>query len=398
MPTGTNLTYTKAYNYRIVFETIRLHSPIARSKIAEKTSLTAQTVSNIVARMLKAGLIEEGEKVQEGRGAPSISLKINAKGAYSIGLDFDRDHLTGVLVDLNGTVLQKLFYDVDYPSPDETIEKMVDIYQKLIQESALERSKPIGVGVSFPGPMDLQGNNFVSGMISPSGFQNWNRVPVVDRLKKHIDIPVYLENNASAAAIGEHWYGIGRHIPSFMYIFFGAGLGSGLIFDGELYKGHYQNAGEIGYYPLSKRSPLSVDKQPHVGEHFNLTELYKWLNEDGLSISTPDDLEILFKRENTKIKQWINDGVSILLPLFLAIEYILDPETIVFGGRLPSPLITSFSDRIEEQLPKARISGKKTGPSFRCATGGTDTAVLGAATLPMYDLFAPQSSVLIKKE
>lgn len=396
MLTGTNLTYTKAYNYRIVFETIRLHSPISRSQIAKKTSLTAQTVSNIVSRMLNAELIEEGKKVQRGRGAPSITLQIKAKGAYSIGLDFDRDHLTGVLVDLSGTVLHRIFHEVDYPSPDETIALMVSVYQELLAFENGTYEKPIGVGVSFPGPMDVEGNNFVSSMISPSGFRNWNRVPVVDQLKQHIDIPVFLENNASAAAVGEHWYGVGQQIPSFLYIFFGAGLGSGLVLNGELYKGHYQNAGEIGYYPLHKNSPLSTSEQPHVGEHFNLSKLYKWLNTDGASFHSPEDLQLLYDKEHSKLMYWIESGVDILIPLFLAVEYILDPETIVIGGRLPFNIIQHFSNEIADQLPDARITGKKTGPKFQCATGGSDTAVLGASTLPMYDLFAPQSSVLVK--
>jgi len=88
MLTGTNLTYTKAYNFRIVFETIRLHGPISRADVARRTSLTAQTVSNIVNRLLEQNFVQEGKKFQKKRGAPSTTLEVNSEGAYSVGLDF----------------------------------------------------------------------------------------------------------------------------------------------------------------------------------------------------------------------------------------------------------------------------------------------------------------------
>lgn len=75
MLTGTNLQYTKNYNYRIVLETIRLHGPLSRADIARQTSLTAQTVSNIVSRLLDADLIREADKRQQGAGLPLLRSK-----------------------------------------------------------------------------------------------------------------------------------------------------------------------------------------------------------------------------------------------------------------------------------------------------------------------------------
>ena len=121
---GTNLTYTKAFNYRIVFETIRLHGTISRAEIARLTNLTAQTVSNIVSRLLERNIVIEGHKLQNGRGAPSVTLEVNPEGAYSIGLDLNRDHLTGILVDLSGNVKTKIYYEVDSPAPEKAIELM----------------------------------------------------------------------------------------------------------------------------------------------------------------------------------------------------------------------------------------------------------------------------------
>ena len=93
--TGTNLVYTKKYNLRIVHEVIRVYGPLSRADVARHTQLSVQTVSNLVKELLELRLVQEGGRRSEGRGAPSTELTINPDGAYAIGLDLDRDHLTG---------------------------------------------------------------------------------------------------------------------------------------------------------------------------------------------------------------------------------------------------------------------------------------------------------------
>src|SRR5215211_3211292 len=106
--TGTNLVYTKKYNLRIVHEVIRVYGPLSRADIARHTELSVQTISNLVKELIDLRLVYEGGRKSEGRGAPSTYLSINPDGAYAVGLDLDRDHLTGVLVDLAGNVRHRV--------------------------------------------------------------------------------------------------------------------------------------------------------------------------------------------------------------------------------------------------------------------------------------------------
>ena len=399
MLTGTNLTYTKAYNYRIVFETIRLYGPLSRADIARRTSLTAQTVSNIVKRLLDTQLIMEGTKRQEGRGAPSVTLDINPSGAYSIGLDFNRDHLTGVLVDLTGKMKQRVFYELNAPSPKEGVELMASTIRELMDFQGIGEDQLDGVGIGFPGPMVIHRDNSVSNVVNPKAFPNWENVPVIHLLSKYIDVPIFMGNNASAATIGERWYGAGRHISTFMYIFFGAGLGSGVFLNGQLYEGFTGNSGEIGYIPYQgKPSPISDEGQLHIGEHFNLSKLYRWLSDKGFNVSRPTELAPLLSERNKFFIQWLDQAVELLVPAFLSVEYLIDPEVIFFGGRLPKPITAYIMDGLREEIPKQRILGLTKGPDLQLATAGVDAAALGAATLPMFELFAPEHQVLIKQE
>lgn len=397
MLTGTNLTYTKAYNFRIVFETIRLHGAISRADIARTTNLTAQTVSNIVNRLLERNFVQEGYKLQKKRGAPSTTLEINPQGAYSVGLDLNSDHLTGILVDLAGSVKSKIFYEINFSDPKAAVELMASTVKQLISDKDLEHSHFSGVGVGLPGPLEIHKNNEVRNRISAKAFPAWNNAPIGMMLKEKINAPVFIENNASAATIGERWYGAGKNIPNFLYTFFGAGLGGGLVLNGSIFEGQNRNAGELGYFPfLGEKSPLSTSDQPHIGEHFNLNDLYKWLRKYDVKVTRPEDLAQLYHDKHPQFMEWLNMGKRYLLPVFLAFEYILDIETIILGGRLPHVIIEDMARDLPRLLAGIRIDIKSIKSSFQCGTAGADAAALGAATLPMFDLFAAQTDLLMK--
>ncbi len=394
---GTNLQYTKTYNVRIVLETIRLFGPLSRGDIARRTELTAQTVTNITKQLIHSGLILEGERIQDGRGAPSRLLKLNPDGAFSIGLDLDRDHLTGILVDLSGVPRQRIGFDLNFPSPDEAMILLERTAKELIDLENVSIEKIKGVGVGLPGPLAVSEGSQVKNIVNPVAIPGWTNVPVIEMLNKGLSLPIYLENNASAAAIGELWYGAGRHIKSFFYVYFGAGLGGGIVINGQPFSGHTGNAGELGYYP-STNNPESVGamQHPHIGLYFNLPNLYAHLQQNGSNVRNTTDLEALFEQGNGLLLNWIATGASQLAPVILAIEYLIDPDAIFFGGRLPDPIIRRLLEQLKTIIPASRIKQKAASPDLLPATAGSDAAALGVATLPIYESLAPLPKLLLK--
>lgn len=395
MLTGTNLQYAKSYNVRIVLESIRLYGPVSRVDVARKSQLTAQTVTNITRELLQAGLIVEAERIQEGRGAPSILLKLNPDGAFSIGLDLDKDHLTAVLVDMMGNIRQRTNIDLNFPSPDEAMVLFEKTVKRLIASEKIKMDKLWGVGVGLPGPLGVFEGSVTTKTVNPRLMPGWSNIPAAKLLSDRLKIPVFLENNASAAALGERWYGAGRHIGNFFYIYFGAGLGGGVILNGQLHPGHTGNAGELGYFPSKQGVENNGDS--HLGMFFNLPHLYQKLQENGFDISTPAGLEVLYSQENPLLRDWVKAGATQLTPLILAIEYLIDPEAIFFGGRLPDNIINGLLDSIKDQLPALRIEEKTIQPKLLNATAGLDAAAMGLAILPLYTSMAPLPRLLMKK-
>jgi len=397
MLTGTNLVYTKQFNIRIVHEVIRLFGPLSRADIARRTRLTVQTVSNLVKELIAAGLIYEAERRQEGRGAPSTTLALNPEGAYAIGLDLDRDHRTGVLVDLAGAVRQRVHVDIEFPTPEEALELLVEAVDTLICRQGLTRSQVWGVGVGIPGPMHPgpDGEGYV---VNPKAFPGWHEIPLAEWLQERLQMPIFLENNATAAAVGERWYGGAQQIPSFFYTYFGDGLGGGFVMKGQPYEGATGNAGEIGYLPteLAGGAERNGDSA-HVGQHFFMPSLYQSLRDDGEDACRPEDLGRLMKAGNPRLLRWIDDAADRLTGIVLAVEYLIDPDAIIFGGRLPDNVLAALIDRVAARLPSRRIGEKTTAPRHLLATAGADAVALGVATLPIYDVIAPAHQVLMKQ-
>lgn len=400
MLTGTNLVFTKQYNLRIVHEVIRVFGPLSRADIARRTSLTVQTVSNLAKELLALGLVYEAGRRTEGRGAPSTPLAVNPEGAYAIGLDLDRDHLTGVLVDLAGSVRQRLALQLDQPTPAEALELLVQTAEALLESEGLSAKRVWGIGVGVPGPMQpaASGSGYV---VRPMALPGWHDIPLASWLEERLGVPAVLENNATAAAVGERWYGAGQQLETFFYVYFGSGLGGGLVVKGQPYEGASGNAGEIGYLPPALADGIRAatgDELTHAGLHFNLPRLYAHLRAEGAEgVRTPGDLERLMAERHPGLLAWIANAADNLTGLMLAIEYLLDPHAIFFGGRLPDRVLEELLERVQRQLSSRRIGRKEAIPLYRLATAGVDAAALGVATLPLYTFFTPAPHHLLKR-
>ena len=399
MLTGTNLVYTKRYNLRIVHEVIRLHGPLSRADVARHTQLSVQTVSNLVKELLGLRLLQEGGRKSEGRGAPSTELTINPDGAFAIGLDLDRDHLTGVLVDLAGRVRHRMHLDIETPSPEEVLESMCTMVETMASRQGLQLDELAGLGVGVPGPM-RRDEARTGYLVNPKAFPGWHDVPLASWLRTRLQMPVYLENNALAAAVGERWYGAGRQIGTFFYIYVGSGLGGGVIMNGQPYEGFTGNAGEIGYLPTvlaREPAPPVGEDDPHVGLHFNMPRLYARLRRLGTHVQTLEELDRLVAESNPGMLEWMDDAADHLTALVLAIEYVLDPEAICFGGRLSNRILGGLMERVARLLHERRPRWKASVPKYFLATAGVDAGALGVATLPIYELFSPSPRLLLKR-
>nr|WP_246082742.1 ROK family transcriptional regulator [Nonomuraea diastatica] len=251
MQLGTNLPKVGSYNRAVVLEAIQASDGISRVQIAARTRLTAQTVSVIVRRLLEEGLVIEDGSAPSNGGKPRTILRIDPGAGYAIGVHFDPGEISCVLADLAGRPVARLRLPVrPGHRPDAVVRQMARAARRILREAGVADGKVLGVGLACPGPLDGDGV-----MVSPPRLPGWDQVPIKSLLEEHTRFPVTVDNDATAAAIGERWAGTARATPSFAYLYLGTGIGGGIFLDNQVYRGRSLNAAEFGHITVEPDGP-----------------------------------------------------------------------------------------------------------------------------------------------
>jgi predicted NBD/HSP70 family sugar kinase len=390
---GTNLEQAKSHNRRVVIEAIRTNGALSRATVARLTALSSQTVSNIVEELETAGLLKP-EPTQKGtRGQPAVPYSINPDGGYSIGLQLDHQLLVGVITDLSGTVRSRVEQRVDRPTPEKAMPLLAAMPIELMRDFRFERSRLLGIGMAMPGPFGVEGMTSVG----PTALPGWQDFPLADELQRLTGIDVTVENDATAAAIGERLYGVARHLNNFVYLFIGTGLGAGLFLDGHLYKGSRHNAGEIGHMIVRPDGlECGCGKRGCLERYVSLRAAYESLDLPDPDHASPELLEELLARGDGRVEAWIATAAAPLRQAINVLELTLDPETVVLGGFMPLALVERLAEQLEPLPLSVSTTSERTVPRVLIGAAGRDTSVLGAAALPIFSETNPQFDVLQK--
>ena len=244
---GSNPVRARAQNLTVVLDALRKLQPISRTDLAVATHLTPATITNLVGELGDLGFIRErrSPEKQLGRRPTLVSLEPSAVGI--IGLEISRTYVLGVKTNLSGEVLRS---EKRLAPAHRGAEATLGIVHEVVAE-LWDESPPFGIGVGVPGPVDTaQGR-----VREPPNFPGWRDVPLTRVLRDRWGVPVFIDDDAKTAALGEYWFGAGSSVESLLYLSVGSGVGAGLIVRGELYRGTHELAGEIGHTTLDLDGP-----------------------------------------------------------------------------------------------------------------------------------------------
>lgn len=378
--TGTNVRFTRTLNRRVVIEAVRRHSPISRADLAHHTGLTHQAVSNIVGALLEEGYLRRLGRRHVERGQPPVEFALNPDAAHAIGINLDRDRLVGIRVDLEGRVVNRIETEVDHPGPEQSVDVITRAGRELASDVPSSRVSILGIGLAVP----------TGKWADPASFPGWHSTVVRNWLERRLGHRVYVENDATAAAIWEHLYGRGREFADFFYIHFGYALGGGVISNGTPLYGAHGNAGEFGFTPVFEDvDAFSHGRSDALQHHVSLSALERWLDDhpeaDPVSLTSP------------AIDSWLTRAARLLVEPILNVDNLFDPSAILLGGRLPFELRAELVRRVEPNVLRRRIPGKDYPVQLLPGAAADDAAALGAATLLLYERLSP-SPQLVRKQ
>ncbi|MDP8252551.1 MULTISPECIES: ROK family protein [Pseudochrobactrum] len=385
---GKNPERIRDHNRRVVLDIVRQHGSLGRMHIARLTHLTAQAIANIVDELVCENLLMETGRLKSGRGQPPKQFAVNPDGAVTMGVEMASDHMVTTVLDLTGQPRSRHITPVHDTSPDA----LSGLLRIQVDTVKAEFSAPLlGVGVVMPGPFDIEGMTSVG----PTTLPGWSDVDAAAILGQACGEPVTIENDANAAAVGERLFGAGHAISSFAMIYFGAGVGLGMIQDGVPFRGAFGNAGEIGHIVVAPKGRACPCGQSGCLERYaSLYVLREKLALAGVTETDFDDLQKLHDSAHPVLMQWMDEAALYLAPMIAMIENILDPETVVLGGMLPDAIIDGLIARMG-QLPIS-VASRRSRALPRVLRGHTGqfTAALGAAALPLFEAMTPKLDTL----
>ncbi|WP_181789987.1 ROK family transcriptional regulator, partial [Streptomyces phytophilus] len=234
-----------SFNEKLVIEAIRVAGSLSRVAIAERTGLTPQAVSRITRNLLTTGFLsaDRPRSRSEGLGKPRIPLRLRPDAACAIGIHVDPELISLELVDLCGDVRDRRSLPVTPGSgPESYLEWITATTAEAIAAAGPLGTNLLGVGVAAPGPLDIHEGV----LLNPPLWAAWGEFPLRAELQRRLNVPVLLEKDATAAAIGERWLGTVESSTDFVYLYLGAGAGSGAFLNGDVFRGMSGNAGEFG--------------------------------------------------------------------------------------------------------------------------------------------------------
>ena len=234
-------------NRQIVLNYVRERGPISRSEIAHETALQRSTVSLIVDELKANGLIEEGSGESTG-GRPPILLSLRTSDAVSIGVDIGTSQTLTATSDLAGRLLEQEEFPTD-SCAQKTIQQVVASVRRLVEKHSHTIE---GIGVSVPGFVNPH-----SGELYIPHF-DWRNIPIADALREATGLPVSIDNDANNAALAELWFGRPeiREVRDFIMVLVEEGVGTGIVFDGQVYRGEAGAAGEFGHMIIGQGAPV----------------------------------------------------------------------------------------------------------------------------------------------
>ena len=372
-------------NRQIVLNYIRERSPISRAEISSETALQRSTISLIVDELKSQGLIDEIEGESTG-GRPPILLRLRTAGPIAVGVDLGTDRTIVATSDLAGRILAREEFPTD-PSARKTTRKLIECLQRIIHtQKGIE-----GIGISLPGLIDPETGNAL--FIPHFKWRDW---PVADQVKAATGLPVKVDNDANAAALAELWLGRPeiREVRDFIMVLVEQGLGTGIVFDGQVYHGVAGAAGEFGHMTIGKGAPVACAAGSHecweafASERAALARYAKRSNGfDGASaisfgqlVDRGLDGEKDAQAALMETARYLGLGISNLLKG-------LSPEAVIVGGRIARawPVI---SEEIKRSVAKNSICRGLPSAYIIASTLGENPTLMGALSLVLASKFA----------
>ncbi len=390
----------KDSNNRKILHLLMKKREMSKQAIARETGLTVPTVTNNINRLIEEGIVEEaGVSVSTGGRKPMI-IRFLPQSRYAFGVDFSSNHLTSsscirvILIDFDAVIKQEVDFDYqDFDNIDEIMKHVQVLTEKIIKNLRISVERILGIGFSLPGTVNERKKVLeLAPNLSPNlGMKDLH----FKKYESLFPFPLFVENEANAAALAELILGIARQKRNLVYLSLNRGIGAGIVVRGHIYKGNKKRAGEVGHMTVDSRGISCTCGRKDCWEIYAASGalIREYNRESGIKIKdTKEFLEKLDNGDPIAVKSWdiyLNYLVRGINNIILA----FDPHYLIIGGE-----ISEFGERLLKPLRsrifKENTYYKKDDLEILISGFKENASMIGVALLPFQKLFYGDNKII----
>lgn len=396
MGQGSNSSTLRQYNERVVISAVRKAGVASKPDLARSIGLTLQSLTRIVDALEEKGLLEKSGRRSVGIGQPSNLYQIKADGLFSVGIKLGRQNIEYVLSDFAGQVIAKASHRYKEPTPEQLIDSLSSGIEVMLGKlSPAQRQRFVGVGIAMPW---FLGNWAAQHEMAPDIAQQWVDIDFANELEQRLPYSIFFENDCSAAAAAELYFGQAKAANNFLYIYIDTFIGGGLILNGNLERGVHSNAANLATLPVPQ-SKLDSRQQSSgwdtLVNRASIATLISHLQYHQVNIENIADIADVIDENRALVHEWMQDCAEAIVFCIISSVSFLDLEKVVIDSQLPQFLLIELISMIKRRLAAMPTSNSFV-PTIQKGSLGEDAIAIGGAILPLYSHFAPDRTVLLK--
>lgn len=342
-------------NERLFLDLIRENGTMSKAELTRATSLSAQSATVIVNRLVEDGLLQPGKAVKGRVGQPSVPYSLDPTGAVSIGIKVGRRSLEVASMSFDYSIIERIVRRYPFPHLDTIRQDMLTCTSELFDKMTTnQRERIVGIGISLPDELSA----WESTVGAPKdAMANWAEADLSRDMEATFDLPTTTINDASAACLAEIAVGGRPRNQSFIYFYVGTFIGGGISLGGQLYTGQNNLAGAIASLPTGA---VSSGVASQLLEGASLHYLEEAAEAAGLSPNGFYDNGPLNVTARSLFEDWLKIAAPQIAFAAIAGRAFLDPDMIVIDSSLSPELtreiVKAVKDAIERNYDKRGLA------------------------------------------
>jgi glucokinase-like ROK family protein len=386
-------------NLSAILYHLRESAPISRAALAEITGLNKTTVSSLVGELIEKQFAHEIGLESGSVGRRAMLLKLNPAAGCIVSGEIGVDFISVIAANFAAEVIWRRQIKINPAmGQDAIVKQTVALLKQAVEEGSSSCHALLGVAVGVPGLVDQE-----TGMLSFAPNLGWKDVPVRSVLQQAFDAPVFVDNEANLAALGEHYFGAAQGYEEVLYVSAGVGLGGGVVHDGRLCRGVTGVAGELGHMTMDPDGELCncgnrgcwetlVSQQALVRRIVqaintgHASQLSEAVNGDYSRLTVPLIVDAARGADAVAVSTlaWIGHNLGIGMA---SLVNALNPELVVFGGIL-SLAWDYMLPAVMEEMQNRALRWNREAAQVVLARHRFDACVMGGVAQVLQDILS----------